>query len=268
MTFFEFCADHGLIVDHIQYGKWVRVRTEDKPNKRNGSYFHGVDYAHVQNWALMDEAATWFPDKDSVNKPFVEKIKKQTFDDLASKQKKAAEKAKWIISQCVTEKHAYLDSKGFTDEVGLVWRPAENQNLLIIPMRSNGDIVGCQMIDRDGNKKFLYGQKCKGAEFTIGNSGVNIYCEGYATALSIKACLQALRARYTLHVCFSAGNLKTMAKNGVIVADNDASGTGESYAKETGLKYYIPPEVGDDFNDYHRKAGTFKASMELKKLIL
>ena len=268
MNFLSFCAAHGLIVDHIRYGEWVRVPTVDKPRKRNGAYRHLGDVAFVQNHATMVEPSTWFPDKDAINKSDVQRIRKRAVEDIAHKQKKAAEKARWIISQCKTEQHAYLDSKGFGEEFGLVWLPEEGKNILVIPMTVGGVIAGCQMIDRDGNKKFLYGQRCSGAEFKIGSGGIDIWCEGYATALSIKACLEALRVRYTLHVCFSAGNLKAMAKRGVIVADNDESKTGETAALEAGLKYYLPPTVGTDFNDYHKFAGTFRASQELRKLII
>lgn len=259
MSFLAFCADHGLIVDHVQYGKWVRVPTTDKPRKRNGAYKHLGDVAHVQNHATMSEPSTWFANKDNINKPFVQQIRKQASKNIAVKQKKASDKAAWIIQQCKYEKHAYLDAHGLPDEVGLVWRPQDDQNLLIIPMHVNGAIVGCQMIDRHGGKKFLSGQRCAGAQFVIGSGGIDIWCEGYATGLAVKKCLTG---RYALHVCFSAHNLTTLANRGVVIADNDASGAGEAAAKKTGLRYFMPPP--GDFCDYWQDAGTFRASQALK----
>ena len=53
--------------------------------------------------------------------------------------------------------------------------------------------------------------------------------------------------------------------DGYIVADNDASGTGERAAREIGWKYYLPPVVGHDFNDHHLAVGMFKAGQDLIK---
>ena len=33
MRFEEFASAHGLIVDHVEYGKWARVKTTDKPSR-------------------------------------------------------------------------------------------------------------------------------------------------------------------------------------------------------------------------------------------
>ena len=132
-----------------------------------------------------------------------------------------------------------------------------------MPMRSGRDLVGCQLIDADGNKRFLAGQQVSYAYFAFDNVGVNIFCEGYATGMSIRMVMRALKRRYTIHVCFSAGNLEKLAKRGVVVADNDRSGTGELAAKRTGLRYFMPPEVGEDFNDFHRRVGMLKAGMAL-----
>jgi putative DNA primase/helicase len=54
----------------------------------------------------------------------------------------------------------------------------------------------------------------------------------------------------------------------MVVADNDESGTGERIAKQTGLPYWMPPDIGFDFNDYHIKYGLFKASQAINKLLL
>jgi len=61
-------------------------------------------------------------------------------------------------------------------------------------------------------------------------------------------------------------NMKKVAgtlTSGCIVADNDASGTGERIAREIGWPYYMPPEVGHDFNDHHMAVGNFRAGQDL-----
>jgi putative DNA primase/helicase len=188
-------------------------------------------------------------------------------------QEAASKKAGWILKQCKMEQHAYLDSKGFKEALGAVWWPDESNNLLCLPMRVNNDLAGIQMIDRLGAKKFLSGQRTVGAEYLINNDGYGAddwYVEGYASGLSLRECLKALRLRYRIHICFSAHNLQSMAKasgRGFIVADNDASGAGEKAAVGAGLPYYLPPMLGTDINDLHKSQGTFKTSQALRKWI-
>lgn len=180
-------------------------------------------------------------------------------------QQQAANKAGWIMHQCKTEKHAYLHSKGFIEGVGAVWWPDEKQNLLCIPMRVGRDIVGVQMIDREGKKRYLSGQRTSGAEYLISNNGANAadwWVEGFATGLSLRDCLSALKLRYRIHITFSASNLKAMATHGYVVADNDESETGQKAAIATSLPYFLPP--AGDFNDFHRATSTFKASQALR----
>jgi len=51
------------------------------------------------------------------------------------------------------------------------------------------------------------------------------------------------------------------------VADNDESKTGELSAQRIGLPYFMPPKVGQDFNDFHREVGLLRASFALDKLL-
>jgi putative DNA primase/helicase len=82
--------------------------------------------------------------------------------------------------------------------------------------------------------------------------------------------MKALKRRYTLYCTFSSGNLAKVAAtlpSGFVVADHDASGTGENTAIKTGLPYWMSDTVGEDFNDYHQKVGLFKASQSLGKVV-
>jgi putative DNA primase/helicase len=138
-------------------------------------------------------------------------------------------------------------------------------------MRVAGNLVGLQQIDEDGGKKFLYGQRTSNAVFTFDNKGMNVLCEGYATALSVRLAFKQMKQRYTLHVCFSAGNLAKVAAGlepGLLIADNDASGTGQRVAQESGWKYWLSPVVNQDFNDYHREHGLFKSTQSLTQTLL
>lgn len=272
MTFEQFAAAHGLIIHHLEIGRWVRVRTEDKPHHKNGSYKFLGDVGWCQNFATMPDVATWFADSDTpvkIDRAAID-LRIQAADmKMQENRSKAASKAVKIMRESKLDQHAYLDSKGFPEARGLVYMSGEN-NLLVIPMRVGREVVGAQLIDREGTKKFIFGQRCSGAEYLIQGKGVEIWCEGYATGLSIAESMKAINAQCAIHVCFSAGNMSAMAKaagKGVIVADNDASLIGERSARETGLPFFIPPEVGQDFNDLHTSSGTFLASQMLRKFL-
>lgn len=230
--------------------------------------------------SLYEEAIRcgWDPREDE-NPPTEEELRKkrearearraQEEAEHAREQARAASKAAWILSKCKHEQHAYLQAKGWPDAFGSVWWPAEETNLLCIPMRVGSSVVGLQMIDRTGAKKYLKGARTSGAEFCISNDGhgaADWWVEGYATGLSLRDCLNALRMRYRIHVCFSAGNLKQMARTGYVVADNDESQTGEKVARATGLPYFLPPQ--GDLNDMHQAQGAFRTSQALRKWLV
>ena len=182
--------------------------------------------------------------------------------------REAANKAEWIMGKCVSERHAYLDSKGFGELDGLVWRPTQENNLLCIPMSVGGKLAGVQLIDIHGAKKFLSGQVTSQAEYCFDAGGLNAsdwWVEGFASGLSLRACLHALKLRYRIHVCFSAGNLQRMAHSGYVIADHDNSGVGQAAAMATGLPFYLPETLGEDINDQHKRIGTFACSQKIRK---
>lgn len=274
MIFEQFAEAHGLMLRYVEFGKWVRVPTTDHPAKKNGAYRHLGDVAFVQNHATMDSPVTWFPDGDKEIRIDAEAIRRRcekAARELQEGRQKAAKMAGWMMRQCTLEKHAYLDGKGFPDELGNVMQQEEGGPLLLIPMRVAGSLVGLQSVTIDGTKKFLFGQRCDCAEYVIDNKGRDFYCEGYATGLSLRAALAALKMRYRVHVCFSAHNLTKLASacpSGIVVADNDESGTGRSAAEKSGRPYFMPPVVGQDFNDFQRDVGVFRASQVLRRFLV
>jgi len=159
--------------------------------------------------------------------------------------------------------HPYLIRKGF-DCKGYVWN-----GLLALPMRVGDSLVGCQLIQEDGTKRFLSGQVTKGASLKIDAKGRDILCEGFATGMSVRNAMRHIRERYTIHVCFSAGNMLEIAKglrNPLVIADNDASGTGEGVAKKIASRYWLG-EAGEDFNDAEQRLGTAGVADTLRPFI-
>jgi putative DNA primase/helicase len=257
MNFESFAHQHGLIIDSLVHDQWTRVPTVDKPNKKNGSYIYSGDTGAVKNWAVHEKAIFW---SGSFIPEAEYRARKQKSEvDLVARQNKAAGKASWILDRCIKATHPYLAKKGFADIKDLVWN-----DLLVIPMRMDGRLVGCQLIDANGNKRFLSGQRTKGASCEINNKGRIILTEGYATALSIRRALRAVKTRYDIRVCFSAGNISEVAKanpNSLVVADNDSVGLG--VAKKTGLPYWVSPCDGEDFNDFEVRVGSEEAGRSL-----
>lgn len=267
MDFLSFCRLNGVLIESLPpIGVWKRYKTEDKSSKRNGAVKFLGDHGLVQNWATMTEPASWRAEGAA---PAVQRQQiRKASHDAAQANARAAEKAAWILGQSKTKKHAYLAAKGFPDAVGNVWDM--DSPLLVIPMRIGSKVVGCQLIDEAGGKKFLTGQRTGNAEFIFSNGGEHILCEGYATALSAQQALKNLKRRYTLHVCFSAGNMVKVADSlprGFVLADNDASGTGEKTARAIGWPFWMSDMVGEDANDFHIRAGLFALSQHIGLLM-
>ena len=266
MDFLTFCQLHGIVIDRLPpLGLWRRYPTTDKPHHRNGAVKWMAEVGFCQNHATQSEVSVWRPEEPvKIDHRSLQEQIDRAARDTARRQAEAARKAAWILHQCQYAHHEYLRKKGFPDEVGNVF-VKDGEKLLVIPMRVRGNVVGVQLIDEAGTKKFLHGQRSAGAEFVIDNKGPHYLCEGYATALSLRAILKNYKRRYTIHVTFSAGNMLNIAATlpgGYVIADHDLSGTGERVAKEIGWPYWMSPEVGD-CNDHHLREGLFKTGQSI-----
>ena len=281
MNFEDFARIHGLIINHVVMNKQMRTATEDHPRKQNGSYKFLGDIGWVMNWATMSEPAVWFERQDIVKdkvdptrnlKPMWSNVNRMN-DKLKKEEaeRKARSKAYKIMKQAKQETHPYLAKKGFPNMKWYVWTDNDTQRkLLVVPMSIDRKLIGCQLIDNEGNKKFLYGQTTKGAIFSFDAKGIPIFCEGFATALSVRQVLKASNIKYSIYVCFSASNMKLVCgtiNDGIVIADNDSNRIGETTALKTGKPYWLSETIGQDFNDFHMSVGDFKASQELKKAL-
>ena len=278
MEFLQFARMHGILIDQVPpVGRWQRYPTDDHPRKKNGAIKFMVDHAFVQNHATETEISVWHAEGDSAMDPNkARKLVEAAHRDIRDKQDKAAQKAAHILHQCQIGYHPYLKSKGFEEEQGNIWKHETDGLLLVIPMRVGHRLVGCQIINEEGGKKFLFGQRTSEAAFVFDNHGPNILCEGYATALSIKAAMKALKRRYTLYACFSAGNMIKIAATlpkGYVVADHDklnpqtGKRAGHEAVKKIGWPHWMPEDELMDANDVHQRDGLFKFSQSLGKVI-
>lgn len=239
-----------------------RCATTLHPKKLNGAYRTDGSRGWVKNWET-GESANWHAERNADRRA----VRLTPLPSLAERRAKEAERAAWAakvaqdrIAAATVELHPYLERKGFPKALGLVLN-----GKLLVPARIGGEAVSLQEIAEDGTKKNLPGGRMSGASFSIGNGPREVLCEGYATGLSIKAALAAIHLPARVTCCFSASNLAALAgqrRHAVIVADNDkpvvqfdGMGTGEFYARRTGLTWAMPPEVGTDANDLHLASG-------------
>ncbi len=54
---------------------------------------------------------------------------------------------------------------------------------------------------------------------------------------------------------------------GLVIADNDESGAGLRAARQSGRMFFMPPSLGEDFNDTHKALGVFKLSQMLRQFM-
>ena len=275
MTFLEHANAHGLIIkDLISDGRWHRVPTVDKPRKRNGAYLFDGARGVVKNWATMEDFSGW-PERgqkiERIDPLKIERIRRENILKQQAQHKRVAVVAQYNINSAKLQKHSYLERKGFPDELGLVLAGD-----LLVPMRDfrTMNVLSLQRISASGEKKFMTGGQTKGAVYVIGrkrNSAGRIFCEGYATGLSIRAALDYMRQPVEVWVCFSASNMVYVSdKVGgrrYVVADNDASGTGQKAAESIGLPWMMPDTIGQDFNDLHQSEG-LGACVKLLRVLL
>ena len=219
----------------------------------------------------------------------------------------AAQRAQRMLTATRQDTHPYLASKGFPDHLGLVapngllYIP-----MYRIRGGSKPDnIWAVQTIDVDGNKKFQpKGCAAAATAHFIGRGQrwgqeIWVWCEGYVTGLSIREALDAtVWAEVTrVVVAFSASGIAKYAKGGVIVAEHDRykcrvddcghrwaapwgdaacpecggnvidPPAGERAARETGLPFWMPPNSGEDANDYWRREGTQRLADQIGGLV-
>lgn len=200
--FRAFAASYGLEIDHLVYGKWTRVRTTDKPRKKNGAYVFDGHKGAVRNWGLpMEKAEVWrehvepkvMTEQERRDQEQRRAIARQrTAEEIRRKHAKAAAEAEAMSKAATLADHDYFKHKGFPNQLGMVLPDGR----LFIPMYVSGKIAGGQTIEKTDagwTKKYIFGTEAKGAYFRIGRGRETWLVEGYATGLSVHAAIQRMR---------------------------------------------------------------------------
>lgn len=268
MDFVDFARAHGLIIRQPMLdGRIHRVPTTNKPRKKNGAYRFLGDWGWVRCWDTMLESVIWRADgtvKGGAARPLPD------MDAMLAQQRReaaaAARRARELVTSCVFDTHPYLAAKGFPRERGLVHRDGR----LVIPMRwfrNVNRLQSVQFIAPDGEKKYLWGGEATEAVFIFGavDAPETWVAEGFATALSVREAVLAMRRPARVMATFSAGTMARVGKQLTgrvfVVADHDFPNpqtgvrAGETAAIATGHPWTQPEREGDDVNDIHQRDG-------------
>lgn len=281
------CAEVGIVVPReTKEGRWIYTDTFERNGKGDGRVRVDGEWVIAKNWQSGVSASIRIGEMSP-------EVRRQA---IARKQKddrervEQARKAAWQASQLVlharTGTHAYLARKGFPLEKALIATadqvralgikvPDGEERAIVIPAKVGERTVSAQLIWASGEKKYLFGGEMGGAHHRLRAGAATWLCEGFATALSLRAVLHSMKRSDGVLMCFHASNLPTVARRLTgrvfVAADHDKPqthfdglGTGEHYAKETRHPYIMPPVLGQDINDMHQADGVFA----VQKLVL
>ena len=264
MQLHEAIAAAGMMPPkHITPGRFVRFPGAGKGRSNTAGWCKVITptLAIFGDWSTglseiwKDDAHRDDAESKRLEREAREEAKRRAQAD-AKRAREVERQAQRMLTEAKYEAHPYLASKGFKHTLGLTWN-----GKLLVPIRAVEDysrILSMQLIAADGEKRFLTGGRVKGGIHALGPDRAPrvALCEGLATGLTVKKALENLPGPWRVIVCFSAGNLISVAEyfpQAIVCADRDESGTGEAAARKTGLRWAMPPEVGD-FNDmYQRK---------------
>ena len=200
-----------------------------------------------------------------------EEAKREREEAEAKRHAEAATKAAelWRAAKPASGDHAYLQRKGIKPNGARL-----HDGRLVLAMHdSGGALHSLQLIDAEGEKRFLPGGRVAGCYFAIGRpSGSLCIAEGFATAASIHEA-----TGHAVAVAFNAGNLLPVAKALrakypelalIVCADDDAATSGNpgitkatAAASEVGGLLAVPdfgserPDKASDFNDMAKARG-------------
>jgi putative DNA primase/helicase len=296
------CAEVGIQPPRgrVALHRWVQADAIGKNGRGDGRIICDEQRVTAWNWQTAAKATIWLNGRENISPADRQKYAR----DMAEAERKAKERAEQaaqiaalIVDASTVGRHSYLARKGFPDEpVLLIGRDrlaaileASRKKVdslvvetgdtgIVVPARIGSSIRSVQIIWEDGSKKFLAGGSMDGATHRIAKGRDTWLFEGLATGLSLRAVLRGLGRSDTLLMCFSASNLAKVASGlrgrCYVAADHDKPleqfggiGTGEHYAKASGLPYIMPPDVGDDINDMHQRAGIFAVQRMVSEMM-
>ncbi|WDA25069.1 DUF927 domain-containing protein [Aeromonas hydrophila] len=191
-------------------------------------------------------------------------------------RRKAVRRASSIIADTKQGMSPYLERKALsgllmplTQRVIVVGELTYQPGSLVVTLwDETGELVNVQLINAEGEKRYLPGGQKAGAFHRIDGGELVAVVEGYASGLSVQAATGA-----TVYCAMDAGNLQAVAQIAhrqypearvLLCGDNDEGTEGnpgktkaEQAAAAVGGLVALPPVAGD-WNDYHQAHGLTK----------
>ncbi|MFM5788745.1 DUF927 domain-containing protein [Aeromonas veronii] len=196
---------------------------------------------------------------------------------VEQQRRKAARRATSISADIKQGVSPYLERKALsgwpmplTQRVIAVGELTYQPGSLVVPLWDEaGELVNVQLINTEGDKRYLPGGQKAGAFHRIDGGELVAVVEGYASGLSVQVATGA-----TVYCAMDAGNLLAVAQIArrqhpkarlLLCGDNDEGTKGnpgkakaEHAAAAVGGLVALPPEFSGDWNDYHQAHGLTK----------
>lgn len=200
----------------------------------------------------------------------------QEHKQAEQQRRKAARRATSISADIKQGVSPYLERKALsglamplTQRVIAVGELTYQPGSLVVPLWDEvGELVNVQLINTEGDKRYLPGGQKAWAFHRIDGGELVAVVEGYASGLSVQAATGA-----TVYCAMDAGNLQAVAEIArrqhpeariLLCGDNDEGTEGnpgktkaEQAAAAVGGLVALPPVAGD-WNDYHQAHGLTK----------
>ena len=234
---------------------WYIAYGDGVPAGRFGDWKHGID----QTWRA-NIGRTLTIAEEMANSRRLAEAKRVRDEEIAKQRAVVADTVDTIWSNCdgASTDHPYLVRKG----IGVHGARVSGDGRLVVPLYDeDGNLSSLQYIDRDGQKLYHPGGRTGGCFWMVGTldePGILYVAEGFATAVTIhevtgRPCVVAYSASNLVPVVGTLRDRYGITQDMMVVADNDASGTGQKYADQAcakhGVRSVIIPIPGDA-NDY------------------
>lgn len=234
---------------------WYIAYADGVPAGRFGCWRQGIDQTWRANigrqLSLTEEMA---------NARRLAEAKRVRDEEIAKQREVVADTVEAIWSGCegAAKDHPYLVRKGINVHGARV----SGDGRLVVPLYDEqGNLSSLQYIDRDGSKLYHSGGRTGGCFWMIGTldePGTLYVAEGFATAATIheatgRPCVVAYSASNLVPVVGTLREQYGITQDMMIVADNDASGTGQKYADQACAKYGVRSvtiPIPGDANDF------------------
>ena len=190
--------------------------------------------------------------------------------EIARKHEVAADTVEKIWTDCTGAhpEHPYLTRKGIKPHGARV----TGDGRLAVPLYdTDGIMASLQYISADGGKLYHPGGSTGGKFWQVGSfdePGTLYVAEGFATSATIhevtnRPCVVAYSASNIVPVVAALREKYGATQAIVVVADHDSHGIGQKYADQAsakhGVRVVMPPDVGQDANDYALAGGDLAA---------